>query len=244
MGRLPHAYVAVVCVSASRRRVRRPDFVSPSGTGHEGACALVTPPRARATDDFDLFWQVSKQLLSEATPNVKNVPIRIHVDDGSVVQDNIPAALPGPPARRPTLLLDVLRYTLPSIFTAPAGGRRGLVRPARTATSASATPATTGDDADDASAAGGDDASVADGNDDAGGPAEEEAVVALTPVVASGKGDDDAGDVTTFAPTAGPVDVLVQGLRPRPDTPVVWLCDHLAYLDGFLHIVVRRGANV
>ncbi|PVD29204.1 hypothetical protein C0Q70_11801 [Pomacea canaliculata] len=33
-------------------------------------------------------------------------------------------------------------------------------------------------------------------------------------------------------------DVIIQGIKPRLDTPVLWLSEHLSYPDNFLHICV------
>jgi len=35
-------------------------------------------------------------------------------------------------------------------------------------------------------------------------------------------------------------DLLVQGVRPSPDTPLAWMARHLAYPDNFLHVVVSQ----
>ena len=171
---------------------------------------------------------MNKQLLSDLTPNLKHLPIRIYVDDGAIVQDLIPPTLPGLPAGRATTLVDVLRHCLPTLFPLPPGSRRGLGRPkAAVAAPAPSAGTATGDD-DEASLLSG----AAGGADDGSVQAEDDG--ASVHSVA-----DETAEVATFA-SAVPTEVIIQGVRPQPETPVVWLSDHLAYPDGFVHVAVRR----
>jgi len=191
-------------------------------------------------DNFDTFWPVGKQLLCDVTSNLKHVPFRLYFED-IAIQDLVPPAVPLNPAAgsgtRPTTLLDVLRFCLPAQFPAPAGVKLAIAaaRPPPSKPQKAAATATTA-----ASGAAGEEedggATPATASDEAAAPAEDEATPAAPEPV------DDTSEAASFE-NGDRTEVLLQGVRPRPNTPFVWLSDHLGYPDSFLHIVVRRRSG-
>ena len=231
MGRLPHPY---------ERRRAYADDAADRATALTGIyaqdCGAGWVSRDMA-DNFDTFWPVGKQLLCDVTSNLKHVPFRLYFED-IAIQDLVPPAVPlsttAGSSTRPTTLLDVLRFCLPAQFPAPAGVKLAVAaaRPSPSkpqkvaATPAALAPGAAGDEED-----GG--ATPATASDDTAAPVEEDATSSAQEPV------DDTSEASSFE-NKDRTEVLLQGVRPRPNTPFVWLSDHLGYPDSFLHIVVRR----
>lgn len=175
------------------------------------------------TNQFDKFWAVNTQLISDANANpYKAVPLRIYVSNGSVIQDLIP---PLTIIGRPTLLLDALRRCLPQLFPSPPGAA---------VFSMSTTKRTVIDAEEEGTAA---------TNEGAGDPTSTESTTTTEPSSAAPMTPEaptgDAGSLLTVTQEGPPTEVIIHGVRPSLETPLLWLSDNFSHPDNFLYVIVQ-----